>query len=48
MRGLAASGRNVAAIAERLKRNTDAIRYKARRLNISLPRAERGMKAKGK
>jgi hypothetical protein len=48
LRGLAASGRSVATIAERLKRSTAAIRYKALRLNISLPRAERGLKVKVK
>jgi hypothetical protein len=48
LRELAASGRSVATIAERLKRTTAAIRYKARRLNISLPRGERGWKAKVK
>jgi hypothetical protein len=46
LRELAASGRSVATIAERLQRTRAAIRYKARSLNISLPRAERGWKAK--
>jgi hypothetical protein len=47
LRALAASGRSVATIAERLKRTPAAIRYKAHKLNISLPRAERGLKATG-
>ena len=43
---MAASGIKLAAIAEGLKRTEAAIRYKAYRLNIMLPRAWRGPKAK--
>jgi DNA invertase Pin-like site-specific DNA recombinase len=47
-RAMAASGIKLAAIAEGLKRTEAAIRYKAYRLNIMLPHAWRGPKAKGK
>jgi hypothetical protein len=48
LRALAAGGRSVATIAERLKRTTAAVRYKAFRLNIVLRRVERGLKERGK
>jgi hypothetical protein len=41
LRSLAAAGRSIATIAERLKRPPAAVRYKARRLNILMHRARR-------
>jgi hypothetical protein len=40
LRALAAAGRSAATIAERLKRPPNAVRYKAKRLNILLRRAK--------
>jgi hypothetical protein len=41
LRALAAAGRSIATIAERLKRPAQAVRYRARKLNILLRREGR-------
>jgi hypothetical protein len=47
-RALAEAGRSAAVIAERLKRSQVAIYNRAKKLGLTLRRAERGRKAKGK
>jgi hypothetical protein len=48
LRALAAAWRSVATIAARLKRHANAVRYKARRLNIVLRRFALGATVKEK
>ena len=48
LRALAGAGRSAATIAERLKRTINAVRFKARTLNVMLRRAGRAPKAAGK